>query len=240
MKKQLLLMFALFFGTFEYSSLLQAMPPIEKSDKTNQGTEQSIPSPKNWLQQGSNALLDELDQHLDEFKNDQQSLEQFLYQKALPYWDTRLMSKGLAGKYWYKSNPKLRKELQLNWNWTLVRYFVTAFKFYHGQRLDLENRVKCSIETRCWLRTVVSVVGKEDVNIDFYAHLTKHRKSKSNQLQWHLIDIRVAGISIIKHKKGETRQILHQKGIQGLISALSNKNKKNLKMILVNNNDIQR
>lgn len=232
MKKQYALMFALFWGLSATVSSTAAESTQIKEKRELKKSAIEIPSPKIWLESTSKSLLDEMDLNLTKYQHDQQALEQFLFNKALKFWDTHLMSKGLAGKFWYKSGPELRKKLELSWKWTMVRYFVTAFEFYDGQRLHLEDRVNCSTRSRCWVKTIIPVVGKGEIDIDFYLHLTKVHNLGANQLQWHLIDIRVAGISIIKHKKGETRRMLHEQGIAGLISALNKKNNKKLIMKL--------
>ncbi len=228
MSKRLICLFSLFLG-WSGTMLLAAVPKGNSDAKVTPASSQikSIISPKVWLETETNALLDRMDEQLATFKSNPQKLETFLYDKSMTFWDSAIMARGLAGRYWYKSSQKTKDALQEQWKWTLIRYFLKAFPFYDGQRLHLENKVNCHGPRRCWLRTAIKIAGKGAVNVDLYAHLSKP-KSNTNTAQWKLIDIRIAGVSLIKHKKGETRQLLNEKGLSALIAALYKKNEKAL------------
>jgi ABC-type transporter MlaC component len=151
----------------------------------------------------------------------EKALEDFLYKNALPFWDTRLMARGLGGKEYRKASATIKQDLEEQWKLTLIRYFLKAFPYYHKQRLELEKTMNCPAKNRCWLRTTIEIAGKQGVELDFYLRWNKPKTGKN---KWQVIDMRVAGVSLLKHKRGETRGVLHAQGIDGLIKALKNKN----------------
>lgn len=229
MSKRLICLFSLFLG-FTSTQLQAYSDSVSMADKkplSGQVTTSAQPqlSAKIWLETEANSLLNVLDSKLEVLKSNPEALEAFFYNKALSFWDSQLMARGLAGRFWYKSSHAMKNNLEVQWKWTLVRYFLKALPLYDGQRLHLNEKMNCPSPRRCWLRTSLKVAGKGAVDVDFYAHLSKKGKSAG---QWKLIDLRVAGVSMIRHKKGETRQLLYEKGIAGLITALFNKNKKAL------------
>jgi len=192
-------------------SVLSAQTTVDKS----------LPSPIVWLEGEANKMLVQIDSQRIQLDQNEKSLEDFLYKNALPFWDTKLMARGLGGKQYRKASLSLKNSLEEQWKLTLVRYFLKAFPYYNKQRLRLEKTMNCPARNRCWLGTTVDIAGKKGIDLDFYV---RWKKPKSGQSKWQVIDMRVAGVSLLKHKRGETREVLNKQGIDGLINALKIKN----------------
>ncbi len=178
-------------------------------------------SPKIWLETEANKMLDRIDQLKPNLNKDEKALQVFLYKNALPFWDTQVMAKGLGGIEFRKANKVMQHKLEEQWKLTLVRYFLKAFPYYQKQRLILNEDVKCSSKNRCWLTTEIEIAGKKAVDLGFYV---RWHANKSEAPRWRVVDLRVAGVSLLKHKRGETRAVLKSEGLTGLISVLKNKN----------------
>ncbi len=179
------------------------------------------PTAKIWLETEANKMLSRIDQNKSVLLRNDKALQKFLYDNAIPFWDTRLMAKGLGGLPYRQASNELKSNLEEQWKLTLVRYFLKAFPYYDDQRLVLEDEFNCPSENRCWLKTQIDIAGKKAIDLDFYV---RWHKQSSGDKNWQVIDLRVAGVSLLKHKRGETRAILKEKGIVGLIAVLKNKN----------------
>ncbi len=200
-------------SSFSFAEQLQ---PLE-----SQSIERILPNI--WLETAANKMLSQIDQQRDELERDEIALQKFLYDNAIPFWDTRIMAKGLGGTPYRHASDELKAELEEQWKLTLVRYFLKAIPYYDKQRLVLEDKMDCPSTNRCWLRTRIEIVGRKSVELDFYVRWNKRSAKKQ---KWQVIDLRVAGVSLLKHKRGETRELLKKEGLKGLISVLKQKNEK--------------
>ncbi len=183
---------------------------------------------KLWLETEINQLLDDVDSKHEKFDSNELNLKNYLIENALIYWDTAKMAKGLAGSHWYKSEKTQKTQLENEWKRTILRYYLRAYSdYYQQQRLSLNEYFNCPGNNRCWLRTQVEISGKKLVELDFYVRKTKKRG-------WQLIDLRVAGVSLFKHKQAEFRQLLNENGINAVIQSLKKKNDEKLNNIQIN------
>jgi len=198
-------------------ALIQSVYAQDYSQQTGASSRTLGGEAKHWLETTVNDFLDIIDKNRADYDQNPLDLHQMLQEHALIFWDIPLMAKALAGKNWYQADDGLKKQLESEWKRTLIRYFNKAYPYYTNQRLKLENDIRCPAKNRCWLRMNTKIAADKGIDLDFYVK----KKSKKG---WLIIDIRVEGVSMMRHKQAETRMLLEKEGIPGVISALRQKN----------------
>lgn len=150
-------------------------------------------------------------------RNNTTALVKFVDSKLLPYWDAELTLKLLiGGKRWKNLSPQEISSLNLRFNQTLHRYVREGMKHYDGQRIKL-LRVKLNKkQTRGLVTLELEPIYLPAFNMDF--------KIARRAGQWQLYDVMIEGISYVKMKKNEYRQLLSEKGFNGLVVYLDHKN----------------
>ena len=178
----------------------------------------------NSLQQTEN-YFDQVITHIDttllakhqEFKKDNNQLAQFVDTNILSVWNVELTLKQLIGsKHWKTFNQSEIQALIDRFNQTLHRYVREGMAFYDGQRVKLVTVKLNDKNTRGLVTIRLEPIYLPAFNVSFkIAH-------KNND--WQLYDVLVEGISYVKLKKNEYRQIISQNGVEGLLAYLDQKN----------------
>lgn len=153
------------------------------------------------------------------FKTDNSQLVQFVDYNILSVWNVELTLKQLIGsKHWKTLEPTEINSLKDRFNLTLHRYVREGMGFYDGQRVKLVSVKLNSKNTRGLVTVRLEPVYLPSFNVSF--------KIANKDNQWLLYDVMVEGISYVKMKKSEFRQIISQQGVDGLLAYLDLKNGK--------------
>lgn len=161
-------------------------------------------------------------------KANKQLLEDFVDSNILPYWDVDLTLRLLVGgKTWRSLNQKEIQNLRNSFNQTLQRYVREGMNYYDGQRVRLESVTLNDKRTRGLVTIELEPVYLPAFNVHF--------KITNDQDCWLLYDVMIEGISYVKMKKNQYRQIVKQGGVKGLMAYLD---QKNIASNNVNNNNV--
>ena len=155
-----------------------------------------------------------------QLKDDEQHLHSFVESKILPFWDVDLTLRLLVGsKQWKALKPDEVSALRKAFSDTLYRYVREGVKLYDGQRAKFVSaKLKKSADKgRITIRLEPIYLPSFDI----------HFKIAKMEADWKLYDIYVEGISYVKMKKNQYRQLIHSKGVAGLLSYLQSKNESN-------------
>lgn len=153
-----------------------------------------------------------------QLKVDPTQLRNFVNSKILPYWDVELTLRLLVGsKRWKNLTEAEMLELKRVFKDTLHRYVQEGVKLYDGQRAAFVSAKLKKDDNRKGIITI----SLEPIYLPAFEI---HFKIAKQDDSWKLYDIFVEGISYVKMKKNEYRQIIHKSGIAGLLSYLDNKN----------------
>ena len=147
---------------------------------------------------------------------DKQKAMKLAEEKVLPYVDFEQATRLAVGRAWREATPEQKKRLVSEFRNMLVRTYSNAISTYEGQTLKvLPARGKQDPEETV-VRTQFIRAGGQPLPIDF----TMHQKEGT----WKVYDITVEGVSLVMTYRSEFDAIVKQKGIDGLIQALANKN----------------
>lgn len=167
------------------------------------------------------SLIESIDSTLidryDEFKREPRLLNEFVEQQILPYWNVELTLKQLLGsKHWNSLTKQEITSVKQTFVDTLNRYVGEGMKFYDGQRIKFSKVKINKKQTRGLLTLTLEPIYLPAFNVSF--------KIANQNEQWQLYDVMVEGISYVKMKKGEYRQLVDKAGIKGLLAHLDKKN----------------
>ncbi len=178
----------------------------------------NIPEPVQIVESQTNILLNELSNREQEFDDDPKKLIVFARDVALSHWDLPRASRLILGPYWKGASKEQRQLFVQEFLRTLLRYVVRAYGFYDDSLVEILSYNWKPAKKGGWVQSVIQLPAGLKVNVDYRMHLNATK-------QWKLIDVRVEGISLVQSKKGEYRELAHDKKFNGLIKVMSDKNK---------------
>jgi phospholipid transport system substrate-binding protein len=137
--------------------------------------------------------------------------------KVLPHFDSRRATQLAMGANWRRATPEQQEELVREFRTLLVRTYSGALANYRDQVIELRPTSVVPGDTEATVRSVVRQSGAEPIAIEY-----DMAKSESG---WRVFDVRVGGISLVANYRTAFAEEVRNRGIEGLISLLSNKNR---------------
>lgn len=211
-----ILLIAFSFNGHAASANEQSANPISKQELKKQ-VENRFKTVLNTI---DNILLT---QHKS-LKLEHQQLKAFVNDKILPYWDIELTLRLLVGsKTWKSLKPDEIQKLKDAFVNTMHRYVQEGVNLYDGQRASF---VEAQLSSQRQANKEQTNKGQISILLEpvYLPAFKIHFKVAKREQNWLLYDVFVEGISYVKLKKNEYRQVLHQKGIDGLLAHLESKN----------------
>jgi len=138
-------------------------------------------------------------------------------EKIVPHLDFARATQVAAGATWRQATPAQRTELVREFRALLIRTYSGALTSYRDQKIVvLPVRVRPG-ETETTVRSQIRQPGAETVTIEY--------DMEKGTAGWKVFDIRVAGISLVATYRTAFAEEVRSNGIEGLIQALSRKNR---------------
>ena len=137
--------------------------------------------------------------------------------KVLPHFDFSRMAQLAVGRYWPKATPAQRQALVSEFRTLLVRTYSNSLSAYKNQTIDYKPLKLQSGATDVTVKTVVSQPGGQPIPIDYSLEKTGNA--------WKVYDVAVDGVSLVTNYRGSFGAEIKNKGIDGLIKTLSDKNR---------------
>jgi phospholipid transport system substrate-binding protein len=137
--------------------------------------------------------------------------------KVLPHFDFRRATQLAMGANWRRATPEQQEELVREFRTLLVRTYSGALANYRDQVIEFRPTRVQPGDTEATVRSVVRQSGAEPIAIEY-----DMAKSESG---WKVFDVRVGGISLVANYRTAFAEEVRNRGIEGLIGLLSNKNR---------------
>ena len=180
-------------------------------------TTSEVPEPVQIVESQTNLLMDVLSSRKQEFDNDPKSLIYFARHKALSHWNLRKTSRLMLGSYWKNATSEQQERFEEEFLRTLLRYVVKAYGFYDESLVEIISYDWQPKGKGGWVRSVIRLPAGLKVSVDY-------RMDRNKLKQWKMIDVRVEGISLVSHKRGEYREMINQHGLEALLKTMFEKN----------------
>lgn len=173
-------------------------------------------SPQLLIRSVTSSVLDTLRSQGDEIGKDQGKLVALIQEKVVPYFDFRLMSGQVLGRYWRTASEPQRQQFTAAFKQLLTNTYAAVFGRYKDQTVDVLGTRNTGNADRVVVSTTVKSPGKPDVDVDY-------RLYRSNG-KWQIYDVMVDGISLLINYRSEYAGALANSSLDNLIDRLTAKN----------------
>jgi phospholipid transport system substrate-binding protein len=139
-------------------------------------------------------------------------------EKVLPHFNFTRMTALAMGVNWRKATPEQQQLLVEQFRTLLVRTYSTALSAYRNQVIDFKPLRAPAADADVVVRSEVKQSGTEPVSIDYSLEKTSGG--------WKVYDVTVGGVSLVTTYRDAFASEVRNAGIEGLIKALAEKNRK--------------
>ena len=150
-------------------------------------------------------------------REDRAKVIQLIETKVLPHFNFQAMTSSAVGRNWDKGSTEQKGRLVEEFKTLLVRTYASALASYSSQKFDFRPLRAKPTDTDVTVNVRVLQPGQQPVTIDY------DMEKRPNG--WKVWDVRVGGISLVANYRTEFDNLVREGGIDGLIKALSTKNK---------------
>ena len=149
---------------------------------------------------------------------DQKKVMDLVESKILPYVDFQRMTALAAGRFWRDATPEQQKNLSEQFRTLLIFTYSGALSQIKNETVEFKPLRADPSDTEVEVRSQVNVARGEPIPLNY-------RVAKS-PTGWKIYDINVLGAWLVETYKGTFASEISKGGIDGLIKALTEKNKK--------------
>ena len=136
--------------------------------------------------------------------------------KVMPHVNFTRMTAAAVGRNWRQATPDQKRRLQDEFKAMLIRTYSGALSQVNDQRLNVKPLRALPTDTEVVVRT--DVIGRGDpVQLDY--------RMEKTPTGWKIYDLNVMGVWMVETYRTQFAQEINAKGIEGLITALAQRNK---------------
>lgn len=147
---------------------------------------------------------------------DNSRARELVREKVLPHFDFRRMTMLAVGRDWRNASAEQQQHLIEAFRTLLVRTYSNALTQYRDESIDYKPARYAPTDKRVQIKTEVHQAGAQPIGIDYMLE-------RDND-DWKVFDVIVAGVSLVTNYRSSFAQEINQKGIDGLIASLEQKN----------------
>ena len=148
---------------------------------------------------------------------DQKKVMDLVETKILPYVDFQRMTALAAGRFWRQATPEQQQQLTTEFRKLLVFTYSGALSQVKDQTIEFKPLRADPSDTEVEVRSQVNQARGEPIPLNY-------RVAKGPN-GWKIYDINVLGAWLVETYKGTFASEISKGGIDGLIKALTEKNK---------------
>jgi phospholipid transport system substrate-binding protein len=137
--------------------------------------------------------------------------------KVLPHFDARRATQSALGPNWRRATPEQQEALVREFTTLLVRTYSGALASYRDQTIEFMPLRAQPGDGEVTVRSRIRQPGAESIIVEY-----DMAKGESG---WRVYDIRVAGVSLVATYRTSFAEEVRNRGIDGLISTLSARNR---------------
>lgn len=149
---------------------------------------------------------------------DQKKVMDLVEGKILPYVDFQRMTALAAGRFWREATPEQQKALQEQFRQLLIFTYSGALSQIKNETIEFKPLRAAPDDTEVEVRSQVNVTRGEPIPLNYRVEKTP--------AGWKIYDINVLGAWLVETYKGTFASEISKGGVDGLIKALTEKNKK--------------
>jgi phospholipid transport system substrate-binding protein len=139
--------------------------------------------------------------------------------KILPVFDFQRMTSTAMARNWRLASPEQQTKLVVGFRTLLVRTYSSSLAQYRDEQIQYRPLQSASRDTEVVVKSFLRRPGAEPVSIDYAMH--------DSPAGWKVFDVTIAGVSLVLNYRETFAAEVRSGGIDGLIKALSDKNRLN-------------
>ncbi len=143
--------------------------------------------------------------------------------KVMPNMNFTRMTSSAVGPAWRQATPEQQKRLQDEFKTLLVRTYAGALSQVSDQSIGLKPMRGAPDDKEVVVRTEIRGHG-DPVQLDY-----RLEKTPGEGAGWKIYNLNVMGVWLVETYRSQFAQEINAKGIDGLITTLSDRNKANAK-----------
>ena len=141
----------------------------------------------------------------------------------MPNVNFQRMTAAAVGPAWRQATPEQKQRLQEEFKILLVRTYAGALSQVNDQTVNLKPQRGSPEDTDVMVRTEVRGRG-EPIELDYRLEKTPGQGSG-----WRIYNLNVLGVWLVETYRNQFAQEINTKGVDGLIAALTERNRSNAK-----------
>lgn len=175
-------------------------------------------APDALIKRVSSEVLDKIKIDKSVQAGDMTKVIELVDSQIMPNVNFIRMTASAVGRNWRQATPEQQKKLQDEFKTLLIRTYSGALAQVKDQTVSIKPLRSAAADTEVVVRT--EVLGRGDpIQLDY-----RLEKTASG---WKIYDINVLGVWLVETYRTQFAQEINAKGIDGLIAALSERNKSN-------------
>ena len=177
-----------------------------------------------WAQAGADALVRQISvEVIDTAKADKaiqagdlSRILALVEGKVMPHVNFEVVTRSAVGPQWRSATPEQRTKLQAEFKTLLIRVYSGALSQLRDQTVEVTKTLPVTGSTQVVVQTEVRGKG-EPIKLDYRLDKTADA--------WKIIDVNVGGLWLVQNYRSQFAQEITKGGIDGLITALVDRNK---------------
>lgn len=145
--------------------------------------------------------------------------------RIIPNFNFTRMTAAAVGPAWRQATPEQKKQLQDEFKILLVRTYSGALAQVTDQTIAVKPMRGAADDKEVVVRTEIRG-GGDPVQLDY-----RLEKTPGDGAGWKVYNINVLGVWLVENYRSQFAQEINAKGLDGLIAALSERNKSNNKKV---------
>lgn len=137
--------------------------------------------------------------------------------KVLPHFNFVRMTQLAVGRHWREASAEQRKLLVNEFRTLLVQTYAATLAAYRDQSIEYRPLRMQPEDTDVVVKSLINQSGGRPVSVDY--------KMQKSDAGWKVYDVVVGDLSLVQSYRGSFNSEVQKGGIDGLVKALTEKNK---------------
>lgn len=181
------------------------------------GVASAVENPQALVRETGDRVLAEVSGRQAELEANPKLIYPLVQSTILPHFDFRAMSQSALGRFWRQASDAQKEQVTHEFRELLVRTYATALLGYSGQKIEYLPVQLAADADNVTIPTRIAAAGAPPIPINY--------RLKLNDSRWMVYDVVIDGVSLITNYRSQFTSLVRRGGIDGLITALADKNK---------------
>lgn len=177
--------------------------------------------PQALIQETAEEVLAKLAKDKERLKNNPDAIFALIKDEVLPHFDFERMSRWVLGKHWRQADAQQQQRFMDEFRTLLVRTYATSLLEYTDQKVEYLPLRDDPSSGEVTVRSEIAQPGGFPIPI----HYTLYQ---NDQGEWKVYDLSIDGVSLVSNYRSSFSKEIRQKGLDGLIETLAERNKKGI------------